>query len=55
MIQNGSAVLNNSMVVYNKSKAGVGNGGGIFVTSGHTVTLNATPVVNNHPDNLVQS
>jgi fibronectin-binding autotransporter adhesin len=54
MIQNGSAKLSNSYVVRNQSTGGVGNGGGIFVTSGHTVTLNNTPVIHNIPDNLVQ-
>ena len=54
MIQNGSATLSNSYVVHNQSNGGVGNGGGIFVTSGHTVTLKNTPVMYNKPDNLVQ-
>lgn len=54
MIQNGSATLSNSYVVHNHSTGGIGNGGGIYVTSGHTVTLNTTPVINNTPDNLVQ-
>jgi hypothetical protein len=54
MIQNGSATLSNSYVVRNQSTGGVGSGGGIYVTSGHTVTLNATPVIHNTPDNLVQ-
>jgi hypothetical protein len=54
MIQNGSAALSNSIVTYNHSTGGVGNGGGIYVTSGHMVTLHRTPVVHNTPDNLVQ-
>lgn len=54
IIQNGSATLSNSFVVRNQSTGGKGNGGGIYVTSGHTVTLNSTPVIHNTPDNLVQ-
>ena len=54
MIQNGSATLSNSYVVRNHSTGGVGSGGGIYVTSGHMVTLNTTPVIHNTPDNLVQ-
>ena len=54
MIQNGSATLSNSYVVHNQSTGGIGNSGGIYVTSVHTVTLNNTPVIHNIPDNLVQ-
>jgi hypothetical protein len=54
IIQNGSATLSNSIVNRNQSTGGKGSGGGIFVVSGHTVTLNTTPVIHNTPDNLVQ-
>jgi hypothetical protein len=54
IIQNGAATLTHSSVLHNSTTSPVGNGGGIYVTSGQTVTLNSTNVQYNLPDNLVQ-
>ena len=55
IMDNGAATLDSSNVLQNIAKRGVGYGGGIFVTSGNTVTLHSTLITNNKTDNFVRA
>lgn len=53
LIQNGAATLDWTAVMGNRDAAGLGNGGGVYVTAGHTLAASSSPIAYNSPDNLV--